>query len=327
MRMNRIVAALSFFSAFLGAAVWAQDASPVLDSKTAWLESPEDGRIFMVMNKNSNQLTVRSFDDRKLVLREYHAISGTNQGDKEREGDMKTPEGIYFIERQVDKARLRALHGAAAFELNYPNPVDKILGRTGSGIWIHGVDREERLQKRFDTLGCVAVSNKDVLDLSKHLSFRNIPVVIANDESPETPLGVEPSGGPFGARVQAWVDAWSSKNAQSYLSFYHPEFVGRGMPFEAWVKYKTRLTQQYKFIKVSLEDLRILRHGKYAVAVFVQNYESDHFKARSQKRLYLIGEGPEGAQILAEEVVSELPLRSANSTMSQSTPQLTGSKL
>jgi murein L,D-transpeptidase YafK len=279
-----------------------------LPSPTPWLEEPVPGNFYLVMRKQSNLLTVHSFDDSKKVLKQYRAISGTNSGDKEREGDMKTPEGIYFIDRKIPQNRLRALHGAAAFELNYPNVVDRIMGRSGSGIWIHGVDNENRMKKRFDTLGCVAVSNHDVLDLSRRLTtMRNIPIVIVDAETESIPVGLEPKGGPFSEKVKAWAAAWSGRDPESYLAFYHKDFYSRGMKYEAWVRYKRRLTKQYQFIDVQLEDIKILRHGKYSVAVFKQRYRSDRFQSVSMKRLYWVGD-PADAQILAEEVAQELPV-------------------
>lgn len=278
---------------------------------TPWSEKPENSdSFFLVMKKNTNELSVRSFKDPNKVYKIYRAISGTNNGDKEREGDKKTPEGIYFVESRIPNFRLQPLHGAAAFELNYPNPVDRIHKRTGSGIWIHGVDNENRMQKRFDTLGCIAVSNSDILDLATVLNdYKKIPVVVVGESNPNEPLGFESPGSPLYERVQAWAAAWSSRDPESYLSFYHPDFVSRRMSFSEWKAYKTRLTKAYKSIKVTLENLRVLRHGKYSVAVFDQIYRSDRFASNTRKRLYWVGEGA-SAQILAEEVAQELPLSS-----------------
>ncbi len=279
-----------------------------LPPPTPWLEEPKPGSFYLVMRKQSNLLTVHSFEDPKKIIKEFRAISGTNSGDKEKEGDMKTPEGIYFIDRKIPKNRLRDLHGAAAFELNYPNAVDRIHGRTGSGIWIHGVDKDDRLKKRFDTLGCVAVSNFDIVDLAKRVTtMRNIPIVIVDSESADLPLGFEPPGGPFFEKVRAWAAAWSSRDPEAYLAYYHKDFYARGMNHAQWTNYKKRLVKQYSSIDVKLDEIKILRHGKYSVAVFKQHYKSNRFQSVSMKRLYWVGE-PDVAQILAEEVAQELPV-------------------
>jgi murein L,D-transpeptidase YafK len=270
-----------------------------------WPEEPAAGSFYLVMDKSKNELTVRSLLQAGKVYRTLRAISGTNLGDKVREGDLKTPEGIYFIERRIPQGRLTAEHGPAAFELNYPNAVDRIYKRTGGGIWIHGVDSEKRLEKRFDTRGCVAVSNSDILDLGSRLKARNTPIVIVDSEvAAAGAVGVQAADGPLAQRVHEWAKSWSSKSVEEYLKFYSPDFFARGMNFEQWKKYKGRLAKNYSYIEVTLRDMKILQHGKYAVAIFDQTYKSDRFQARGLKRLYLVGSGPE-AQILAEEIAEE----------------------
>lgn len=286
-------------------AALAVDAPNGIPKYADWTEIPKPGEFYLLAVKNKNRLSVNSLTQPGKVYKTFHAISGTKSGDKEREGDMKTPEGIYFVERRIPQSRMRALHGAAAFELNYPNPVDQILRRTGHGIWIHGVDNEGRLSKRFDTLGCVAVSNPDISDIGEKLVMKNTPIVIVDEEKTTEPIGVETGDSPLFKRVFDWAAAWSSRDVEAYLAFYDDSFKSRNMDKAAWNKYKTRLSKTYKSISVTISDLKILRHGKYSVAVFKQEYESDRFTSTSLKRLYLAGLG-ENAKILAEEVAEEV---------------------
>ncbi len=298
-RLGLVLGALALWSGVSG-----QEAGTPGTVSTPWIRKPDSGNFFLYMIKSKNELSVRSFDKGE-VIKVYRAISGTNAGDKEKEGDKKTPEGIYFIERRIPKSRLIALHGSAAFELNYPNPIDRILKRTGNGIWIHGVDNEGRMKKSFDTLGCVAVSNSDVLDLAEVLTFKDIPIVILDQEKPELRSGLEAAEGPLRQRVIDWSKAWSSMDVNSYLSFYGPDFQSRGMNFDQWKVYKSRLAKIYKRIQVTVEDLKILQHGKYSVAIFKQTYESDRIRSIARKRLYLVGEGA-SATILAEEAIDDV---------------------
>ena len=268
------------------------------------VSSLEPGSFYLVMVKNKSELTARSFADGK-ILKTYRAISGATPGDKVREGDRRTPEGIYFVEREVPKHRLQKLHGPVGYQLNYPNAVDHIFHRTGSGIWIHGVDNEARLERRFDTRGCVVLGNTYVVELGKLLSMRQTPIVIVDDEKPGVDvIGVQPDTGPIGNRIRAWIAAWSSKDAEAYLKFYHPDFHGRGMNYRQWVRYKTTLAKFYTEISVRIRNLKILSHGKYSVAVFEQAYRSDKKQFFTLKRLYFVG-NDENAQILAEENVED----------------------
>lgn len=262
--------------------------------------------VYFIVNKQANELSVFSLREPMKLIRKFRAISGANVGDKLFEGDKRTPEGIYFLERELPKSRLTSLHGAAAFELNYPNPYDRINSRTGSGIWIHGVDRETRMEKRFDTQGCVALGNKDVVELRQWVEHDHMtPVLIVDQVIPGTPLGIEGADGALGKRVQNWVEAWASKDVERYLAFYDAHFYARKMNLEAWTKYKRRLAKNYEKIEVSIRDLTLFRHGKYSVAVFFQTYRSNRYQSTGWKRLYLLGEGDK-ALILAEEMRNEV---------------------
>jgi murein L,D-transpeptidase YafK len=287
-----------------------QSSAPIIAKSGPWLSVPVSGDFYLVMDKSRNELTVRSLSEPGKLHRVIRAISGANLGDKEREGDKKTPEGIYFVERKIPGSQLQKLHGAGAFALNFPNAVDHILKRSGSGIWLHGVDNEARLDRRFDTLGCVAIGNSDIVDLGQRLNLKGTPLVIVSEEKKDgkghSDIGIQPADGSIGHRVQEWVKAWSSRDPEKYLSFYSKDFFSMGKDYAAWAQYKTRLTKQYKFIDVKISDLKILQHGKYSVAIFNQDYSSDRLQVKGYKRLYLVGQGAD-AQILAEEVAQEAP--------------------
>ena len=69
-----------------------------------------------------------------------HYVSVGKQGvDKSVEGDQRTPLGVYFVSDRVGQGSLGEAFGAGAMQLNYPNLFDKLHGRTGSGIYVHGV--------------------------------------------------------------------------------------------------------------------------------------------------------------------------------------------
>jgi murein L,D-transpeptidase YafK len=261
----------------------------------------EAGNFYIYVDKAANLLSLRTLEYPSRELKNYRAISGLNAGDKISEGDRKTPEGIYFVEGFVPKSQLVPnLHGPAGAALNYPNPVDRINTQTGSGIWIHGVDSEKRLDKRFDTRGCVAMGNSEVLELMKWIKPKHTVVVVVDESSKLSPLGLVDPSGPVGKRVMEWAAAWSSQDTDKYLAFYHDELYARGMSYKKWRAYKHALNERYKFIKVGVKNLRVFKHSKYWVTVFEQTYESDLFQARGMKRLYWVG--PEdNLQILAEE--------------------------
>lgn len=91
-------------------------------------------------------------------------------GDKEKEGDFKTPEGNYLLDaRNPDSEYFLAIH------VSYPDPGDRAEARKkgvdpGGAIMIHGQPndptRSEAYYRTQDwTNGCIAVSNSDMIDI------------------------------------------------------------------------------------------------------------------------------------------------------------------
>ena len=91
-------------------------------------------------------------------------------GDKEKEGDFKTPEGSYLLDaKNPDSEYFLAIH------VSYPNSADRAEARSkgvdpGGAIMIHGQPndptRSEAYYRTRDwTNGCIAVSNSDMIDI------------------------------------------------------------------------------------------------------------------------------------------------------------------
>ncbi len=101
------------------------------------------------------------------VLKSYPVSLGRTPGKKVRQGDGKTPEGRYFIDRRNPASRFyKALH------ISYPNASDvrdaKAAGASPGGqIMIHGLpkgyeDLGSAHACRNWTKGCIAVSNAEM---------------------------------------------------------------------------------------------------------------------------------------------------------------------
>src|SRR5690606_32755049 len=73
---------------------------------------------------------------------------GKREGDKTVLGDHRTPEGIYFFVEKYEGPTLNfEEYGIRAFPLDYPNFFDKVLGKTGSGIWLHSIPDTKSLRR------------------------------------------------------------------------------------------------------------------------------------------------------------------------------------
>lgn len=108
----------------------------------------------------------------------YYVTQGKLGAEKQRAGDLRTPLGVYFITREVGKRWLAQIYGAGAMPLNYPNAWDRLLGRTGGGIWLHGVPPDSYARPPLDSDGCVVLANPDIEALMRHVDGGTTPVVI-----------------------------------------------------------------------------------------------------------------------------------------------------
>jgi murein L,D-transpeptidase YafK len=105
------------------------------------------------------------------VLREYKVALGLSpQGHKQREGDYRTPEGLYKLIRRNPRSDF-----FLSMEISYPDANDvtqaQRLGvRPGGAIMLHGWPNTPRktadYYKSADwTNGCIAVTNADMVEI------------------------------------------------------------------------------------------------------------------------------------------------------------------
>lgn len=134
-------------------------------------------KFVVLVNKRSKELLLlKNHNNNSLGLIErFSASIGKASGDKQKKGDLKTPEGIYKIVNIKYDEDLTEIYGPMAFVLDYPNKIDKNAGKTGSDIWIHGTGMMDKITP--DTRGCVEISDRDILKLSKFIGIET-PVVI-----------------------------------------------------------------------------------------------------------------------------------------------------
>ena len=148
--------------------------APLLASWTACL-APYAPDLFFAADKGRGLLFHLEKQIRPTIVREFPCIHGQVEGDKQREGDLKTPEGIYFITHKIAQKLDFMEYGPHAFALNYPNPVDRIRKKTGSGIWLHSKGQPI---SGIQTRGCLAIEQADICDLLSILA-PGTPVLIA----------------------------------------------------------------------------------------------------------------------------------------------------
>ena len=116
----------------------------------------------VVVQKGQRRMFLMNGND---VLESYDFELGfAPVGHKNVEGDGKTPEGAYFIDRKNPNSSFYLSIG-----ISYPNDEDRArareLGqRPGGDIFIHGTPRPARRMDDW-TAGCIAVKDREMEDI------------------------------------------------------------------------------------------------------------------------------------------------------------------
>lgn len=124
-------------------------------------DGPEVTRI--IVNKEDRKMYLLHGTE---ILKSYNIELGfAPEGHKQFEGDGKTPEGRYVIDRRNPNSAFYLSIG-----VSYPNRVDveyaKAQGeKPGGEIFIHGGRRPKDPKRPDWTAGCISVKNREILEI------------------------------------------------------------------------------------------------------------------------------------------------------------------
>lgn len=269
----------------------------------------------ILVDKKTNLLHLARYEpnDSYKILKTYHTTTGKVKGDKEEEGDLKTPEGVYQFTTYLTPPGLKPKFGSMAFYVNYPNAYDQIAGRTGFDIMLHGTDTPDRLKLDFDSEGCVVLKNEDLIEVKSSIQLGLTPILIFEELTPEYKEGRRSEK--LHKFFSQWIQDWESRDVEKYMSHYHADFSSpiRGKLHDRaqWKAYKKALTQKYSMIKVNSSDPFFFRHPKYTMVMFTQDYESQikgggkGLVSRGTKILYIAEEKGE-PKIISENFTERM---------------------
>lgn len=142
--------------------------------------SAEQSHAIVVDAGRSRLYLFRNDGGSPHLVADYYVVQGQAGTDKFREGDKRTPLGVYLITSSLSKDKLIDLYGAGAFPLNYPNDWDRLRGRKGSGIWLHGTQSDTFARPPLASKGCIVLSNQDLELVAPYLQDGITPVIIAD---------------------------------------------------------------------------------------------------------------------------------------------------
>ncbi len=234
------------------------------------------------------------------IANEYACTTGQADGDKLVRGDLKTPEGIYFVSQRLASGLDFTKYGNEAYTLNYPNPVDRLRKKTGYGIWIHG--RGTPIIPK-ETQGCVAMNNGDIAVLGKNL-LPGTPVALASA------VNFSPAPSPqdrtllasLEKKTVAWAKAWGNRS-KAMFDYYDPEAysMAQGENFSAFRAQKERLFKQLPWIETKVHNVQALQGPGYWVTWFHQDYRAPNLSTQGVRRLYWQRDGRGDLRIVGME--------------------------
>ena len=260
------------------------------------LQLQSDQRYAIVVDTQKSRLYLYENDaktGRPHFVADYYVTQGKLGAEKIKEGDKRTPIGVYHVTSSLEPRKIGDFYGSGAFPISYPNEWDKRNGKSGHGIWLHGTpsDTYSRPPKASD--GCVVLANTDLNQLAKNLQIGLTPVIISPSIEWTSIDDWAKERAELNRTMNSWRTDWESRDTDRFLRHYSRRFQGDGQNFSAFAQQKREVNEAKEWIKVTVSNVSMFRNpGKdeMVVVTFAQDYRSNNTNQTSRKRQYWIRE-------------------------------------
>jgi murein L,D-transpeptidase YafK len=262
------------------------------------LQLRADMRHVLVVDATQSRLYVYQNNNGELKLvTDYYVSQGKLGVDKFREGDQKTPLGVYYITGRVSGPKLPDFYGASALRINYPNEWDRLNGRSGGGIFLHGTPADNYSRPPLASDGCVVLTNDDLRKLEGTVDIGKTPVVIADHQEFISKAKWDNERFTANRLVESWRADLVSADSKRLLKNYSGKFKSaNGEDLKTWYEKDMRPLASVNGLSVSLSEVTIFRYpSRDDMLVSTFTLESKIGKSRStqRKRQYWAREGSE----------------------------------
>lgn len=264
----------------------------------------------IVAEKSTHKLHLYQNDNGlPKFIKTYQMATGKKAGDKQFQGDFRTPEGVFrfvnFLTHQdlvKRHGKQGEIYGVGAFVMNYPNPMDYRKKKTGGGIWLHSTNDETRIEKGLDSRGCLVAHNTDLIEISKYIELNRTNVLVTHELNFQKESTWKASKKELKSTIESWLNSWQNEDLKSYVSHYHKEqfFDKYRGNYSQFRTYKKAVFNNAGTPLVEIKNLSLLMANDYAVANFIQVYESKTIKDVGRKTLYLKRDGYYKWKIVSE---------------------------
>lgn len=258
------------------------------------LQMRPDQRFALVVDTDKARLYVyRNDEGRPAFVADYYLSHGKMGSEKLRQGDRKTPIGVYHVTSSLPAETLDSYYGNGAFPLNYPNDWDKWQGRDGSGIWLHGTPPDTYSRPPRASDGCIVLTNSDLKALSGKLQLGITPVIISNSVEWLSFEDWQNERDALNARIEEWRSDWESRDYDRVARHYAKDFKPGGPIARQFAQLKRRRAADKESLRVTLGNRSIFRNpGKEQMVVvsFDQDLRSNGISSQTRKSQYWIRE-------------------------------------
>jgi murein L,D-transpeptidase YafK len=255
---------------------------------------PDQRYAIVVDNKRSRLYLYQNENGRPRFVADYYISTGKRGGEKTREGDEKTPQGVYHVTASLPRKKLSDFYGSGAFPISYPNEWDKRHGRNGHGIWLHGTPSDTYSRAPRASNGCVVLANADLDALSDKLQIGLTPVIISEQIEWLSLDDWNAERNALNAEIERWRSDWESLDTERYLTHYSRNFSADGENFSEWGRHKRQVNSGKNWVKLKISNFSMFRNpGKdeLVVVTFDQDYRSSNLSNAMKKRQYWTKEG------------------------------------
>lgn len=264
------------------------NATDIIDSPRVTLPQNTDNLIYVDTNKS--RLYLFEIRDHTLIkIFDEYASIGKNGSGKNFEGDKKTPLGVYTLGEKITQP-LSDFYGEGAFPIDYPNVYDKLLNKTGHGIWIHGTPKDTYSRAPKSSDGCIVISNENFNALESILKNKQTKVILSKlsyDQYFNVENNIDKHNN-FMSYFESWISNWTLKNYSEYIAFYDANAKYNSKAFEIWSSKKKKVFENTNDIQIAIDNLTIIDYPEEEENVkyveFTQTYNSDLLKQTSQKK-------------------------------------------
>jgi len=254
---------------------------------------PEQKYAVVVDTQKARLYLYENVNGQPRFVADYYISHGKAGGNKLREGDMKTPIGVYHVTGNLSGQKLGDFYGSGAYPISYPNEWDKRQGRNGHGIWLHGTPSDTFSRPPRASEGCVVLANQDLDALGKTLQIGTTPIIISNSIEWLSLDDWQAERTTLQKSIAEWRADWESLDTDKYLRHYAKNFKAGNQNLVQWTAQKRQVNVGKKWAKVATNNVSMFRNPgteEMVVVTFDQDYRSSNLSNQMKKRQYWVKE-------------------------------------